>query len=49
LKKVNQKIALSILKRLGYQDVTIASNGKEALDLILKQEFDVVFVWSFCF
>ncbi|CEG76390.1 Putative Atypical/HISK protein kinase [Rhizopus microsporus] len=41
---LNQKIALSILKRLGYQDVTIASNGKEALDLILKQEFDVVFM-----
>ncbi|KAI9264438.1 histidine kinase-like ATPase [Sporodiniella umbellata] len=41
---LNQKIAVSILKRLGYQDVTTAGNGKEALDLITKHDYDIVFV-----
>jgi hypothetical protein len=42
--EVNQKIAISILKRLGYQDVIIASNGREALDLMRKHKFDIIFV-----
>jgi CheY-like chemotaxis protein len=41
---VNQKIAISILKRLGYQDVIIAGNGREALDLMRIHKFDVIFV-----
>ncbi|KAG1470440.1 hypothetical protein G6F56_002685 [Rhizopus delemar] len=41
---LNQKIAVSILKRLGYQAVTTAGNGKEALDLITKHDYDIVFM-----
>ncbi|KAI9244519.1 hypothetical protein EDC94DRAFT_530843 [Helicostylum pulchrum] len=41
---LNQKIAISILKRLGYQDVVIAGNGREALDLMRIHKFDVIFV-----
>lgn len=41
---VNQKIAISILKRLGYHDVIIAGNGREALDLMRVHKFDVIFV-----
>lgn len=41
---VNQKIAISILKRLGYIDVAIANNGKEVLSLMKTSVFDVIFV-----
>ncbi|KAI7903793.1 uncharacterized protein BX663DRAFT_432841 [Cokeromyces recurvatus] len=41
---LNQKIAISILKRLGYQDVIIASNGREVLELMRIHKFDVIFV-----
>jgi CheY-like chemotaxis protein len=41
---VNQKIAISILKRLGYVDVAIANNGKEVLSLMKTAVFDVIFV-----
>ncbi|KAI8084010.1 uncharacterized protein B0P05DRAFT_570424 [Gilbertella persicaria] len=41
---LNQKIAISILKRLGYQDVMIASNGREVLELMREHVFDVIFL-----
>lgn len=41
---VNQKIAISILKRLGYQDVAIANNGLEVLELMRKTKFDLIFM-----
>ncbi|KAI9265926.1 hypothetical protein BY458DRAFT_534125 [Sporodiniella umbellata] len=41
---LNQKIAISILKRLGYIDVAIANNGKEVLSLMKTSVFDVIFV-----
>lgn len=41
---MNQKIAISILKRLGYQDVVIASNGRDALNLMRVHKFDVIFM-----
>ncbi|KAI9483615.1 MAG: histidine kinase-DNA gyrase B-and HSP90-like ATPase-domain-containing protein [Benjaminiella poitrasii] len=41
---LNQKIAISILKRLGYVDVSIANNGKEVLSLMKSSVFDVIFV-----
>lgn len=44
---VNQKIAISILKRLGYVDVAIANNGKEVLSLMKTSVFDVIFVSAF--
>ncbi|ORX45701.1 hypothetical protein DM01DRAFT_1339928 [Hesseltinella vesiculosa] len=41
---LNQKIAVSILKRLGYQDVTVVNNGKEVLERMRSQMFDVIFM-----
>ncbi|KAI8980537.1 histidine kinase-like ATPase [Pilobolus umbonatus] len=41
---LNQKIAISILKRLGYTDVGIANNGSEVLTLMENNVFDVIFV-----
>ena len=38
---VNQKVAVYLLRRLGYQP-QVASNGQEALDLLAQQTFDVV-------
>jgi len=39
--KVNQMLAVSLLRKRGY-DVTVADNGREAVDLVLGQDFDVV-------
>lgn len=38
---VNQKVALAMMLRMGHQ-VTIANDGVEALDLVQREEFDVV-------
>lgn len=38
---VNQKLALGILKKLG-QQVTVANNGQEALELLQQPDFDLV-------
>lgn len=46
---MNQKIAISILKRLGYVDVEIANNGREVLNLMKASVFDVIFVSSILF
>jgi two-component system, sensor histidine kinase and response regulator len=40
---VNQRVAQGILQKHGDQ-VTIAANGKEALDLLEQQTFDIVFM-----
>jgi len=39
--KINQKLALVLLKRAGHQ-VTLADNGQIALDWLAKQRFDLV-------
>lgn len=39
--KVNQMLAVALLKRRGY-DVTIADNGREAVDLMKRSQFDAV-------
>ncbi|WP_417578930.1 response regulator [Nitrincola sp.] len=39
--KVNQMVAIGLLKKLGYQCV-VASNGEEALEKITAQHFDLV-------
>jgi PAS domain S-box-containing protein len=39
--KVNQVLALTVLKKRGY-DVTVADNGRQAVDLVARSEFDVV-------
>ncbi len=41
--KINQKVALNMLKRLGYR-VTVAENGRLALDAIEQQNFDLIFM-----
>ncbi|BAW96082.1 two-component hybrid sensor kinase and response regulator with PAS and HAMP domains [[Synechococcus] sp. NIES-970] len=38
---VNQKVALNILKRIGYE-ATVATNGQEVLDRLEHQSYDVV-------
>ncbi len=40
---VNQKVALQMLKRLGYR-ADIANNGQEALECLYRQPYDVVFM-----
>jgi CheY-like chemotaxis protein/HPt (histidine-containing phosphotransfer) domain-containing protein len=39
--KVNQMLAVAILEKRGY-DVSVADNGREAVDLVRHSEFDVV-------
>jgi CheY-like chemotaxis protein len=39
--KVNQMLAVALLRKRGY-DVTIADNGREAIDLVRRSTFDVV-------
>ncbi|MDQ6813699.1 MAG: response regulator [Bacteroidota bacterium] len=41
--QINQEVAYNMLIKGGNQ-VTIASNGKEAVDAMLKEDFDVVFM-----
>jgi len=40
---VNQKLALALIGRLGY-NVDLATNGKEALDMLENKTYDVVFM-----
>lgn len=40
---INQQVIQGILKNLG-QTITLANNGKEALDLFLRNDFDLVFM-----
>jgi CheY-like chemotaxis protein len=40
---INQKIIGALLQKLGYE-VTIASNGKQAVDAFVTQEFDLIFM-----
>ncbi|MDI1319053.1 MAG: ATP-binding protein [bacterium] len=40
---VNQKVAVQLLRRLGYQP-TVAANGREALGALRQQSFDLVFM-----
>jgi len=41
--KINQKLILNVLSRLGIE-VTIANNGKEALEQRMKHEYDMIFM-----
>ena len=40
---INQKVAQSIFKNIGYE-IEIAKNGVEAVELVEKQKFDVLFM-----
>lgn len=41
---VNQRVAQHILQRLGYDSISLACNGKEALESVCRQPYDVVFM-----
>ncbi|MBH55552.1 MAG: hypothetical protein CMI18_14585 [Opitutaceae bacterium] len=42
---VNQKVALLLLKKLGYTDpITVDINGKECLELLKEDSYDVIFM-----
>jgi CheY-like chemotaxis protein len=38
---VNQKLAIALLRKKGH-DVTVANNGKEAVECVAEQDFDVI-------
>jgi signal transduction histidine kinase/CheY-like chemotaxis protein len=40
---INQKVAKTIFKNLGYE-IEIASNGVEAIDMTLKNRYDIIFM-----
>jgi signal transduction histidine kinase/CheY-like chemotaxis protein len=40
---INQKVAYSIFKKLGYK-IEIANNGVEALDMVAKNRYDIIFM-----
>ncbi|MBE9040867.1 response regulator [Oscillatoriales cyanobacterium LEGE 11467] len=41
--RINQKVALRMLKRLGYQ-ADLATNGLEALEVLRRESYDIVFM-----
>ncbi len=40
---VNQKVALRMFERMGYK-IKVANNGREALDILKEEHFDIVFM-----
>jgi PAS domain S-box-containing protein len=40
--ETNQEVAVAILETLGYRDVDVASNGREALEALSQKDFDLV-------
>ena len=41
--RINQKVLVNILNRIGIQDVKVAANGQQAIDFVLeRKDFDVV-------
>lgn len=43
---MNQKVALKLLQSIGYSNVKVANNGVEALQLMDKNQFDVILMVS---
>ncbi|MDY6940154.1 MAG: response regulator [Cyanobacteriota bacterium] len=41
--RINQKVALRMLKRLGYH-ADLATNGREALEVLQRQSYDIIFM-----
>jgi CheY-like chemotaxis protein len=41
---LNQKISTMLLQRLGYSQVDIANNGREAVDMVNAGSYDIVFM-----
>uniref|UniRef100_A0A7S2YGA6 Histidine kinase n=1 Tax=Entomoneis paludosa TaxID=265537 RepID=A0A7S2YGA6_9STRA len=42
--KINQKVLVRMLKRLGIEEITVVENGREAVDAEAAEEFDLVFM-----
>ena len=42
--EVNQKMAYKILLKMGFENIDIAENGKEALNKFMESEYDIVFM-----
>ncbi len=40
----NQMVAVGMLGKLGYSDISVASNGVEALDKLAQEQFDLIFM-----
>ena len=40
----NQKVAVGILKKLGYAGITVVEDGQRALDALTYNEFDLIFM-----
>ncbi|MCP4671933.1 MAG: response regulator [Desulfobacula sp.] len=40
--KINQKASISILKKLGFQNIQLAENGQAALTMFHEQSFDII-------
>jgi CheY-like chemotaxis protein len=41
---LNQKIAVMLLQRLGYQGIDIANNGQEAVEHVSAASYDIIFM-----
>ncbi|MBC6423627.1 MAG: response regulator [Hormoscilla sp. SP5CHS1] len=41
--RINQRVALMMFEKLGY-NAELAKNGKEALEMLRRQSYDVVFM-----
>ena len=41
---VNQKVALLILKKLGYEEIEVVSNGLEVLATLQQHSYDIIFM-----
>lgn len=41
---MNQVVLKTLLNKLGYNDITIVNNGKEAIDIIKHETFDICFI-----
>ena len=41
--KINQRLAMKILKKMGH-NVELAENGKEACEMIERQQYDIIFM-----
>jgi signal transduction histidine kinase/CheY-like chemotaxis protein/HPt (histidine-containing phosphotransfer) domain-containing protein len=40
--RTNQKVAVGLLRKLGYRQVQLANHGAEAVDAVKKQRFDLI-------
>ena len=40
---INQKVGQSIFKNIGYE-IDLASNGSQALEMVKKKEYDIIFM-----